>query len=201
MTTTIYGVSGSRAIRSIWAIEEVGIEYTHVATHFFNDSKTNDYLAINPNGRIPALVDGEVTLFESMAINLYLTKKYAPALYPVSDGEQAKAIQWSVWAISEIEPQQMQIVIQKFFNRDNIDQSTIDSATDNLQRPLAVLNEHLAGQEYLLGDSFTVADLNVSGVMLLMQMIEFDLSGYPNIKNWTERCYSRDALKRAQSLD
>ena len=95
----------------------------------------------------------------------------------------------------------MQIVIQKFFNRDNIDQSTIDSATGNLQRPLAVLNEHLADREYLLGDSFTVADLNVSGVMLLMQMIEFDLSAYPNIKNWTERCYSRDALKRAQSLD
>ena len=201
MTTTIYGVSGSRAIRSLWAIEEVGLKYTHVATHFFNDSKTDDYLSINPNGRIPALVDGGVTLFESMAINLYLTKKYAPALYPASEGEQAKAIQWSVWAISEIEPQQMQIVIQKFFNRDNIDQPTIDSATENLQRPLAVLNEHLADRKYLLGDSFTVADLNVSGVMLLMQRIDFDLSTYPSIKHWTERCYSRDALKRAQDLD
>ena len=88
MTTTIYGVSGSRAIRSLWAIEEVGLEYTHVATHFFKDSKTDDYLSVNPNGRIPALVDGDVTLFESMAINLYLTKKYAPALYPESEGEQ-----------------------------------------------------------------------------------------------------------------
>lgn len=201
MTTTIYGVSGSRAIRSLWAIEEVGLQYTHVATHFFNDSKTDDYLSVNPNGRIPALVDDEITLFESMAINLYLTKKYAPALYPASEGEEAKAIQWSVWAISEIEPQQMQIVIQKFFNRDNIDQSTIESATENLRRPLAVLNEHLADRQYLLGDYFTVADLNVSGVMLLMQMIEFDLSAYPNIINWTERCYSRDALKRAQDLD
>ena len=201
MTTTIYGVSGSRAIRSLWAIEEAGLEYTHVATHFFKDSKTDDYLSVNPNGRIPALVDGEVTLFESMAINLYLTKKYAPTLYPASEGEQAKAIQWSVWAISEIEPQQMQIVIQKFFNRDNIDQPTIDSATENLQRPLAVLNEHLADRKYLLGDSFTVADLNVSGVMLLMQMIDFDLSTYPSIELWTERCYSRDALKRAQDLD
>ena len=201
MTTTIYGVSGSRAIRSLWAIEEVGVKYTHVATHFFKDAKTDEYLSINPNGRIPALIDGDVTLFESMAINLYLTKKYAPALYPSSDSEQAKAIQWSVWAISEIEPQQMQIVVQKFFNRDNIDQSVIDSATKNLQRPLAVLNEHLAGRQYLLGETFSVADLNVAGVMLLMQMIEFDLSAYPNIKNWTDRCYARDALKRAQSLD
>jgi len=201
MTTTIYGVSGSRAIRSLWAIEEVGIEYTHVPTHFFNDSKTDEYLSVNPNGRIPALVDGDVTLFESMAINLYLTKKYAPALYPTSEGDQAIAIQWSVWAISEIEPQQMQIVIQKFFNRDNIDQSVIDSATENLQRPLAVLNEQLADRQYLLGDAFSVADLNVAGVMLLMQMIGFDLSAYPNIEDWTGRCYSRDALKRAQGLD
>lgn len=201
MTTTIYGVSGSRAIRSLWAIEEVGLEYTHVATHFFNDSKTEDYLSVNPNGRIPALVDGDITLFESMAINLYLTKKYSPALYPVSESEQAKAIQWSVWAISEIEPQQMQIVIQKFFNRDNIDQSIIDTSTENLKRPLDVLNQHLADRKYLLGDAFTVADLNVSGVMLLMQMMEFDLSAYPNIQNWTEQCYQRDALKRAQSLD
>ncbi|MBT5702853.1 MAG: glutathione S-transferase family protein [Gammaproteobacteria bacterium] len=200
MTTTIYGVSGSRAIRSLWAIEEVGLEYTHVATHFFNDSKTDDYLSVNPNGRIPALVDGDITLFESMAINLYLTKKYAPALYPVSEGEQAKAIQWSVWAISEIEPQQMQIVIQKFFNRDNMDQAIIDTSTENLKRPLDVLNQHLADRKYLLGDDFTVADLNVSGVMLLMQMMEFDLSAYPNIQNWTEQCYRRDALKRAQSL-
>ena len=200
MTTTIYGVSGSRAIRSLWAIEEVGLEYTHVATHFFNDSKTDDYLSVNPNGRIPALVDGDITLFESMAINLYLTKKYAPALYPVSEGEQAKVIQWSVWAISEIEPQQMQIVIQKFFNRDNMDQAIIDTSTENLKRPLDVLNQHLADRKYLLGDAFTVADLNVSGVMLLMQMMEFDLSAYPNIQNWTEQCYRRDALKRAQSL-
>ena len=200
MTTTIYGVSGSRAIRSLWAIEEVGLEYTHVATHFFNDSKTDDYLSVNPNGRIPALVDGDITLFESMAINLYLTKKYAPALYPVSEGEQAKAIQWSVWAIREIEPQQMQIVIQKFFNRDNMDQAIIDTSTENLKRPLDVLNQHLADRKYLLGDAFTVADLNVSGVMLLMQMMEFDLSAYPNIQNWTEQCYRRDALKRAQSL-
>ena len=113
--TTIYGVSASRAIRSLWAIEETGIAYEHVPTHYFNDSKTKEYQAINPNGRIPALVDGETMLFESMAINLYLTKHYAPALYPAEALSEAKAIQWSVWAISEIEPLQMQIVVQKFF--------------------------------------------------------------------------------------
>lgn len=200
MSTTIYGVSGSRAIRSLWAIEETGIEYDHVATHFFNDSKTDEYLAVNPNGRIPALVDGDLTLFESMAINLYLTKKYAPDLYPDNESDEAKANQWSVWAISEIEPLQMQIVIQKFFNSDNMDQNIIDQATEGLNRPLDVLNTHLAGSDYLLGDQFSVADLNVSGVMLLMNMLSFDLSGFPNVKAWTERCYAREALKKAQAL-
>lgn len=200
MTTTIYGVSGSRAIRSLWAIEETGIEYTHVPTHFFTDSKTDEYLAVNPNGRIPALTDDGETLFESMAINLYLAKKYAPALYPTDAVEEARAIQWSVWAISEIEPLQMQIVIQKFFNKDNMDQGIIDAATEQLNRPLAVLDSHLQGRDYLLGDSFTVADLNLAGVMLLMQMAQIDISAYANVAGWTARCYERDALKRAQAL-
>ncbi len=201
MTTTIYGLSGSRAIRSLWAIEETGIEYTHVPTHFFNDSKTPEYLAINPNGRIPALVDGDTMLFESMAINLYLTGRYAPQLHPGNDLDLAKTMQWSVWAISEIEPLQMQIVVQKFFSGGNPDQSIIDNAGKQLDRPLLVLDTHLAATNYLLGDEFSVADLNLAGVMLLLQMVDFDLSPYGKVSSWLTQCYNRDALKRAQALD
>ena len=201
MTTTIYGLSGSRAIRSLWAIEETGIEYTHVPTHFFNDSKTPEYLAINPNGRIPALVDGDAMLFESMAINLYLTGRYAPQLHPGNDLDLAKTMQWSVWAISEIEPLQMQIVVQKFFSGGNPDQSIIDNAGKQLDRPLLVLDTHLATTNYLLGDEFSVADLNLAGVMLLLQMVDFDLSPYGKVSSWLNQCYNRDALKRAQALD
>ena len=201
MTTTIYGLSGSRAIRSLWAIEETGIEYTHVPTHFFNDSKTPEYLAINPNGRIPALVDGDAMLFESMAINLYLTGRYAPQLHPGNDLDLAKTMQWSVWAISEIEPLQMQIVVQKFFSGGNPDQSIIENAGKQLDRPLLVLDTHLATTNYLLGDEFSVADLNLAGVMLLLQMVDFDLSPYGKVSSWLNQCYNRDALKRAQALD
>ncbi len=201
MTTTIYGLSGSRAIRSLWAIEETGIEYTHVPTHFFNDSKTPEYLAINPNGRIPALADGDTMLFESMAINLYLTGRYAPQLHPGNDLDLAKTMQWSVWAISEIEPLQMQIVVQKFFSGGNPDQSIIDNAGKQLDRPLLVLDAHLATTNYLLGDEFSVADLNLAGVMLLLQMVDFDLSPYGKVSSWLNQCYNRDALKRAQALD
>jgi len=201
MGTKIYGISGSRALRSLWAIEETGIEYEHVKTSFAADSKQPDYLAINPNGRIPALVDGDLTLFESMAINLHLTKNHAPSLYPPDAADQARAIQWSVWAISEIEPLQMQIVIQKLFTpEDKRNPAVIESATKALVRPLKVLDQALTGSDYLLGDAFTVADLNVAGVMLIFNMIGFDASEFKQVSRWQTACYERPALARAQAL-
>ena len=140
-------------------------------------------------------------LFESMAINLYLTGRYAPQLHPGNDLDLAKTMQWSVWAISEIEPLQMQIVVQKFFSGGNPDQSIIDNAGKQLDRPLLVLDTHLATTDYLLGDEFSVADLNLAGVMLLLQMVDFDLSPYGKVSSWMTQCYNRDALKRAQALD
>ncbi len=200
MAVTIYGISGSRALRSLWAIEETGIDYEHVQTSFSGDSKTAEYLAVNPNGRVPALVDGDLKLFESMAINLYLTKTYKAELYPSDPGKEAQAYQWSVWGISEIEPLQMQIVIQKMFMpEDKRDQGVIDSATKGLGRPLKVLDDALGASPYLLGDAFSVADLNVAGVMLLLEMVGFDLSGYANVSDWLGRCYGREALARARA--
>jgi glutathione S-transferase len=199
---TLYGTSASRAIRSIWAIEETGIEYEHIPAHFFKDTKTPEYLAINPNGRVPTLVDGELVLFESMAINLYLARQYGGSLFPDNPADQARAQQWSVWGISEIEPLQMQIVVQKFFvPEDKRDAGVIEAAAQGLERPLAVLNAHLVDRPYLLGDSFTVADLNVAGVMLLLNMVQHDYSPHEHVKRWADTCYARPALAAAQAKD
>ncbi len=199
---TLYGVSASRAIRSIWAIEETGIDYEHVPTHFFEDSKKPEYLAINPNGRIPTLVDGDLTLFESMAINLYLARRYGGSLQPDTEADVARATQWSVWAISEIEPLQMQIVVQKFFTpEEKRNPKVIAGAAKGLERPLAVLDAQLADRAHLLGDAFTIADVNVAGVMLLLNMVQHDISAHANVARWTERCYGRPALAAAQARD
>ncbi|MEO2173115.1 MAG: glutathione S-transferase family protein [bacterium] len=196
----LYGIPGSRALRSIWAIEEVGVAYEHIPTNFSADSKSPDYLAINPNGRIPALVDDDLVLFESMAINLYLAKTYGGALYPDNAIDEARANQWSVWGISEIEPLQMQIVIQKLFMpEDKRDAGVIASAEKGLERPLKVLDGALSETPYLLGDQFTIADLNVAAVMLLLNMVEFDYSSFTNVKRWAEACYGRPSLAAAQS--
>ncbi len=194
----LYGISGSRALRAIWGMEEVRIDYEHVPVTYGADSKAGDYLSVNPNGRIPALIDGDLQLFESMAINLYLTKRYGGALYPANAADEARAFQWSVWAISEIEPLQMQIVIQKLFTpEDRRNPKVIEGATKSLQRPLKVLDAALAGGGWLAGDAFTVADLNVAAVMHLMKMIDFTYAEHANVQRWADACYARPALARA----
>ncbi len=197
---TLYGTSASRAIRAIWGIEEVGIDYDHVPTHFMNDSKTPEYLAINPNGRIPALQDGDLTVVESMAINAYLAKTYGGDLYPKDAAGEANAWQWSVWGISEIEPLQMQVVVQKFFVPDDKkDPKVVAGATKGLQRPLAVLDAQLGKQEYLAGSEFGLADLNLAAVMLLFQMAKIETAEHENVSRWLQTCYARPALARAQA--
>lgn len=200
MTTrpTLYGTSGSRALRALWGIEETGIDYDHVPTGYGPESKTPDYLAVNPNGRIPALVDGDLVLCESMAINLYLAKTYGGALYPDNPADEARAWQWSVWAISEIEPLQMQIVVQALFTpEDRRDPKVVERAIRGLQRPLKVLDASLAGRTWLLGDRFTVADLNVASVMQLMKRVGVTWAEHTHVQRWTDACRARPALARA----
>lgn len=194
----LYGISASRALRAIWAIEETGMDYEHVPVSYGPDAKGPEHLAVNPNGRIPALVDGELKLFESMAINLYLAKRYGQGLYPDNPADEARAWQWSVWGISEIEPLQMQIVVQKLFTpEEKRNPKVVEGATKGLQRPLRVLNSALADRPWLLGEHFTVADLNVAGVMHLMKNIRFDYSEHTHVQRWADACYARPALARA----
>ena len=199
---TLYGISGSRAQRSLWALEEIGLDYEQVVVDFMKGSKTPEYLAINPNGRIPALVDGELTMSESMAINLYLAKTYGGDLYPANAKDEALTWQWSVWGISEIEHLQMQIVVQKLFTpEDKRNDKVIASAEKQLARPLAVLDAALENRDWLVGSAFSIADLNVSGVMLLLKMVKFDYSNFANVKRWADACYSRPSLAKAQARD
>ena len=195
----LYGIPASRALRSIWAIEEVGIDYELVPTHFLGDSKKPDYVAINPNGRIPTLVDGDVTLFESMAINLYLAKKYGDGLYPGDPTAEALTWQWSFWGMTEIEPSLMKMVLHKMMlPEDQRDTSVVEQAENDIQRPLKVLDAHLADREYLLGGSFGIADLNVASVLGMSAFVGYDFSSFANARRWFSACEARPSLARAQ---
>ena len=195
----IYGVSQSRALRSLWAAEETGIDFEHVQTSFADDTKLADYLAINPNGRIPALVDGDLVLFESMAINLYLAKTYGGDLYPASQVDRARALQWSFWGMTELEPHLMTTLINRVMLPEyQRDAAAADAAEAELARPLNVLDRQLSERPYLLGDGFTIADLNVASVLALGRLTGLKLAPYPNVGRWLDTCTSRPALARAQ---
>jgi glutathione S-transferase len=197
----LYGVPGSRAIRSLWAIEDIGIEYEHVPVNLMDKSQKAAFLAVNPNGRIPALQDGDIALFESMAINLYLARTYGGDLYPRDPAAEAQTWQWSVWVMTEIEAAQMDIMAQKFFvPEEKRDPGVIEAAEKTLDRPLKVLDAALATKQWLAGNAFSIADLNVAGVMLILKIVKFDYAAYPNVQFWLDACYARPSLKRAQRV-
>ena len=202
MAMQLYGSTNSRALRSIWCLEECGVDYELVKTSFFGDTKKPDYLALNPNGRVPTLVDGDLVLWESMAINLHLAKKYGGALWPADESQQALAIQWSFWGMTEIEPNLMAILIHRMMlPEDQRNTRAADDGERDLARPLKVLDAHLADREHVLGGAFTIADLNVAGSLAVAGMVGFDLSPYPNVAEWLARCSSRPAMEKARAAE
>jgi len=141
----VYGVAGSRAYRVLWMVNELGLDYEHVPVHFGDGSAQKpEYLAINPNGRIPAIDDDGLKLWESMAINLYLAKKHRSLWLDTLEGE-AQALQWSFWVITEVEKPTLTALLHRIFlPEDKRDPKLADEGEQQLQRPLKVLEDALA---------------------------------------------------------
>jgi glutathione S-transferase len=194
----IYGQVRSRANRCLWALEEMGVPYELVVVDIFKgDNDRPEYLAINPNGRIPTLVDGDLTLFESMAINLYLARKYGKDLWPASEAEQALTLQWSFWGMTEAEPFLTSLLYETVFTpEDKRRPDRIEEARNALVPRLNVLEGHLSKRRYLLGMRFTIADLNLASIFALAAMVKVDLTPYPSLSKWAGDCLGRPALKR-----
>jgi glutathione S-transferase len=197
----IYGVPQSRASRALWLAHELGLDFENVPIHFADGgTKTADYLEINPNGRVPAIDDDGFRLWESMAINLYLAQKYgAGKLWPETLEDQARATQWTFWVMTECEKPVLAILFNvAVLPEEKRDPKVVEKSTEELQRPFKVLEQALADSDYLLGDAFTIADLNVAAVLAWAKMARFDFTAYPNIKDWLDRCLKREAAVKAR---
>lgn len=195
----LYGVSRSRALRSLWMLEELGVPYENVKINTTGESRTPEFLRINPNGHVPVLQEDGLTLCESLAINLYLARKYDKGLWPKTVEDEGRAFQWSLWAVTEIEDPILTALRHRLLlPEDQRDPKQAEAAAQKFTGPLKVLNDALGGKSYLLGEAFSVADLNVAGVMLLAKAAKFDISSAPNVQAWMERCTTRPALARAQ---
>jgi glutathione S-transferase len=197
----IYGIARTRAFRVLWMAAELGLPYEHLPIEIGEaGARAPEFLAINPNGRLPFIVDGDFVLFESLAITLYLAKKHSPGkLYPATLEGEARAWQWSFWAISEVDRgvNIWSLHAVRLLPAER-DAAKRDEALKVIAAPFQVLDAALAAQPYLIGDDFTVADLNVAAI--ISRAIDMDLSAVPNLKAWLTRCLERPAALAALAL-
>jgi glutathione S-transferase len=192
MTLKIFGGVRSRAGRVIWCARELDIPFEQVDIPF-DKLKEPEFLAVNPNGKIPAIADGAFTLFESLAITLYLAKRHGlGGLYPSKIEDEARAWQWSLWTGTELEPSMAHAVAWFFFQRGS--QAKHDESVTRLIAALRILDAALVGRQWLVGDRFSVADLNVASAVRVAKAMNVDLSGIPNVSGWLERCAARPAV-------
>jgi glutathione S-transferase len=197
----IYGIARTRAFRALWMAKELGLEYEHDPVEIGDaGARTPEFLAINPNGRLPVIVDDGFVLFESLAITLYLAKKHSPGrLYPGTLEGEARAWQWSLWAVTEVDRGvNIWSLHAVRLPPEERDAGKRAEALKVLVAPFKVLDAAVSKQSYLLGDQFTVADLNVAAV--ISRAIEMDLGASPNLKAWLVRCLERPAAREALTL-
>ncbi|MBL8630925.1 MAG: glutathione S-transferase family protein [Rhodospirillaceae bacterium] len=201
---TLYGSMTSRATRNLWVLEELGLTYEFKKVNLSDGShKKPEFMAINPAAKIPALTDdGGVCMSESFAINLYLAQRYgAGKLWPADPAQQAACLQWSMWAATEVEMPIVAVVVEKVFKpADKSDAATIERNIARFTPEVKYIDSVLAGKDYLVGNSFTIADLNAAVILNSLNRIGFDLSPYPNLARWLKACTSRPANQKVQAM-
>lgn len=198
----VYGVPASRAFRTLWMLEELALPYENIPTNFATgDTRKPEFLAINPNGHIPVLVDDDLVLWESMAINLYLAKRYDKGLQPETVADEAHAIKWSFWVVTEVENHLITALMHRMLlPKEQRDAQLAESAAEKLANPFAVLDAELAERKYLLGSTYTVADVNVASVLAVAPLVGIDFTPFPNLARWMDVCTSRPACKKARAM-
>jgi glutathione S-transferase len=176
-------------------LEEIALDFTK------GEHKTPEYLAINPNGAVPSLVDGDYVLTESRAIMQYLAaKKPESALLPRDERGRADVTRWQFWDSSHFSPQVGTLVFQRLlkqmFGMGEPDAAKVEEALTNLRRYAAVLNKHLEGKRYVVGDALTLADLTLASTLMYAKQVDVPLAEFPNIQGWLGRITELDAWKQ-----
>jgi glutathione S-transferase len=198
VSLTIYGSPRSRTMRVLWMAEELGLSYEHVPYEFDDPRiKSLEYLLLNPAGAVPTIVDDGFSISESLAINLYLAKKYdrgTSRVYASSPKEEASIWQWTLWVQGHLEP---------WVQKDQLLQALIRAIGDHagamIRRSLGTLSLALESSHRLVGSRFTVADLNVAAVLSPSRSKSIDLSNFPEVEAWLGRCYARPVAGRVRA--
>lgn len=155
------------------------------------EHKTPQYLAINPNGKVPALTDGARKLWESNAIMCYLARRAESDLWPRRQDGQIEVMHWFSWNAEHFSRHAgglyFQYIVKGRFNIGPVDKTAVQEASDRFKTFAAVLNDHLNGRKYLLGDTLTVADFAVGVALPYATYCRIPLDGFTHIQRWHDR--------------
>lgn len=202
---TIYGVYRSRASRNIWLAEELGIPFRQVPViqHYRTvpagmlHTQSPEFLKINPNGLIPSIDDDGLVLHESLAINLYLARKHGGPLAGANVAEEGQIAMWSLWAATGVEPHAINVLYHRMGNPSGVkDPKIADAAVEALKGPFAVLDKALEKSGWLVGNRFTVADLNAAEIVRYAQPAPELFEAAPRVKAWLAACQARPVFKK-----
>ena len=162
--------------------------------------RTADYLAINPTGRTPTLVDGDFTLSESNAIMQYLASRKANSLWPDNARSRADISRWQCWQLAHwnaeaCQPLTFQRLVKKFLNLGPPDEAIVAKATEAFHREARMLDAHLAKQPYLVGAELTLADIAAAASLAYAKEAEIPLAPYPHVRDWAARVHALPAWR------
>ncbi len=207
---TIHGVTRSRASRIIWLCHEIGLKFRQnpvIQAYRLADPDAPDaplnthspsFLALSPAGTIPVIEDDGLVLGESLAATLYLARKYGGEIGPADLAEDAQMMQWSFYAVTSVEPDALTILFLHAPSRlqSGDDQAIVANSAERLVRPLKVIEGHLSTHEHLVGNRFTVADLNLAEILRYAQGYGELMGQFPAVMAWLERCQARPAFRK-----
>ena len=207
-----YGLPTPNGVKISIMLEETGLPYeAHLVDFAQNDQKTPEFLSLNPNGKIPAILDPSgpggvpLGLFESGAILLYLAEKTGRFL-PDHPAGRWHAIQWLMFQMGGLGPMFGQLgFFYKFAGRDWEDKRPLQRYVDEAKRLLAVMDNALDGKQWFLGDDYTIADISMIGwVRGLVTFYEAgELTGFGDFRNvaaWLDRALARSAVQRGLNI-
>jgi glutathione S-transferase len=196
----LYYAPRTRAVRPRWLLEELGVPYELVRLDLHKgEHKTPEYMKIHPHGVVPALVDGDLALFESAALCMYLAdqfpeKKLAP---PVGTRARALYYQWMAYALGTLEEALEKIIMHSTgLPEARRKPELVAEGQESLASVAQVLTPVLAGKQFLLGEQFTAADVVLGSGMVWMRMMGH-LKGFPEVEAYADRLGARPAFQRA----
>lgn len=196
----IHFAPNTRAVRIVWLFEELGLPY-ELERYKLGDPamRSAEYRKVHPMGRVPALQDGDVTIFESGAIVEYVLARYGNGrLMPkISSPDFPAYLQWLHYAEGMIMPPVNTIVVETILlPAERRNQGNVDRATKLLGQMLSAVDQHLAGREYLAGE-FSGADIMTGHACTVAARLKADVSDKPNVAAYIARVNARPALQRA----